>query len=105
MGDAAEIQHPDPGYTYSFRYKGASVVGETMDADGVVLPNIKESVDAFGFTFHKRKFTEVPLEAVAYRGRTLDREAGKLVPCAPTVVEKLLGNREFEMKCEPIAKS
>lgn len=80
----------------AFRYRGAVVQGEKQDADGVTVPNIIENIEVFGYAFSKRKFTEVPLDAVAYSGRRLNRLTGVVEPFQVTVVEKLRGNREFE---------
>ena len=72
--------------------------GEKEDANGNVVPNILTSIDAFGFRFNAKTYTEVPDDAVAYTARVLDRVEGKLTPAKVLVVDKLRGNREFEEK-------
>ena len=81
-----------------FRYKGVVVAGERADDDGVVVPNVLESVEMYGFTLHKRKYTEVPEDAIAVSGRRLNRDEGRLERYKVSVVEKLRGNPEVEEK-------
>lgn len=86
-----------------FRYKGAVINGEIEDSDGMVVPNILTSVDAFGLTFSKKAYTKVDPNLVAYSGRRLNRETGKLESFKVTVAEKLAGNREFEERVQNAA--
>lgn len=79
-----------------FRYKGVVVNGEIEAENGMKIPNIERSIEAFGFKFNGKTYTEVPDDAVAYTARVLDRAEGKLIPTKVLVVDKLRGNREFE---------
>lgn len=79
-----------------FRYLGKVVRGEISDEHGNVIPDISDSIDAYGHTFHSRTYTEVEEDSIAVKGRRLDRDLGKLVAYEVTVVEKLRNNSHFE---------
>ena len=101
-----------------FRYLGKSVAGEVEDEHGNIVPNILESTDVYGHTFHSRRYTEVSEDEVCswshipysiYRKNYI-REHNKLpdIPEPPDgmidlpvyTVAKLRGNREFEEQTE-----
>lgn len=79
-----------------FRYKGATVHGEKADGDGNIVPNIVESTEVYGYQFHKKSYTEVPDDQVAYYAQVMNNETGarSRQPCL--VVDKLRANSHFE---------
>lgn len=78
-----------------FRYKGVVVDGEVEEENGMMVPNIKRSIEAYGYKFNSKTYTEVPDDA-SFNARILDRIQEKLVPAKVSIVEKLRNNREFE---------
>ena len=79
-----------------FRYLGKSVVGEKTDEHGNVMPDIRESVTAYGFEFHARKYTKVPVDAKCSGTWHFNKRTRKHEYIEPLVVDKLANNREFQ---------
>lgn len=86
-----------------FRYLGAVVLGEKVDDNGNTVPDISTSIEAYGHTFHSKRYTEVPGDQVAYIARPFNKMTGKREPKPVYVVEKLRGNKEFEEQDENAA--
>ena len=88
-----------------FRFLGATVLGETTDERGIVLPNVVRATSVYGFDFNYDDWTEVPEDAVAYECDVLDRSLGRTVRRTVYAVDKLRGNSEFEEHNEEAPKT